>query len=82
MHVADKMSETNSKFNFKSIGEIGNYYGGLFIMEHEGRYYWLIDDHDTDFEDLDEWEEIDKKLYDSLLSYEKARRSSKANRPN
>lgn len=31
------MSKT--KFNYKEIGEIGNYYGGLFIMENEGKYY-------------------------------------------
>ena len=70
---SNKMSET--KFNYKSVGEIGNYYGGLFIMENEGKYYWLIENYNTEFDDLSDWSEIDKELYDSLVAYE-ARRSS------
>ena len=41
-----------TKFNYKGVGEIGNYYGGLNIMENEGKYYWLIDSCDTDFDAL------------------------------
>ncbi len=67
------MSET--KFNYKDVGEIGNYYGGLLIMENEGKYYWLIENYDTEFDDLSDWSEIDKELYDSLAAYE-ARMSS------
>lgn len=70
---SNKMSET--KFNYKAVGEISNYYGGLFIMENEGKYYWLIENYNTDFDDLSDWSEIDKELYDSLVAYE-ARRSS------
>ena len=62
------MSET--KFNYKAVGEICNHYGGLFIMENEGKYYWLIEDYDTDFADLSDWSEINKELYDSLVAYE------------
>lgn len=40
------------KFNHKRIGVMGNCYGGLRVMENEGKYYWLIEDHDTDFNDL------------------------------
>lgn len=61
------------KFNYKSIGGIGNYYGGLFIMENEGKYYWLIENYDTDFDDLLDWTEIDKELYDSLVAYQARR---------
>ena len=67
------MSET--KFNYKAVGVIDNYYGGLFIMENEGKYYWLIENYDTYFDDLSDWSEIDKELYDSLVAYE-SRRSS------
>jgi hypothetical protein len=67
------MSDT--KFNYKAVGEIGNYYGGLFIMENEGKYYWLIEDVSTEFDKLKYWSEIDKELYDSLVAYE-ARRLS------
>ena len=62
------MSE--KKFNYKAVGEIANYYGGLFIMENEGKYYWLIENYSTDFDDLSYWSEIDKELYDSLVAYE------------
>lgn len=55
---------------YKAIGEIGNYYGGLFVMEYEGKYYWCIENYDTDFEDLEDWDEIDKELYDSLIAYQ------------
>jgi hypothetical protein len=61
---------SQNKFDYKGIGSIGNYYGGLFIMEHEGKYYWLIENYDTDFKDLSDWDEIDKELYDSLIAYE------------
>ncbi len=67
------MSDT--KFNYKAVGEIGNYYGGLFIMENEGKYYLLIENVSTEFDKLKYWSEIDKELYDSLVAYE-ARRLS------
>lgn len=69
----NKMSEC--KFTYKGIGKIGNYYGGLFIMENEEKYYWLIENYNTDFDDLSDWSEIDKELYDSLVAYD-ARSSS------
>ena len=48
-----------------SIGQIGNYYGGLSIYEKDGVYFWGIDDvYETD------WEEIPKSLYDSLLAFQ------------
>jgi len=56
--------------NCKSIGKISNYYGGLCIMESKGKYYWLIENYDTDFDDLSYWSEIDKELYDSLVAYD------------
>ena len=65
----------DTKFNYKAVGEISNYYGGLFIMENEGKYYWLIEDVSTEFDKLKYWSEIDKELYDSLVAYE-ARRLS------
>ena len=44
-------------------------------MENEGKYYWLIENYNTEFDDLSDWSEIDKELYDSLVAHE-ARRSS------
>ena len=51
----------------KKINEIGNYYGGLMITEIDEKYYWIIQNHDTDFSDVNEWTEIPKSLYDELL---------------
>lgn len=61
-----------TKFNYKAIGSIGNYYGGLFVMQNEERYYWMIENYNTDFDDLSHWTEIDKDLYNSLVAYEAA----------
>jgi hypothetical protein len=49
------------------IGEIANYYGGLSVIQKEDKYYWIIENYDTDFDNLSEWEEISKELYDSLI---------------
>ena len=52
-----------------TIKRIGNTYGGLTAKEESGKYYWIIGDYDTDFDILEEWEEISKTLYDELLKY-------------
>ncbi len=51
------------------IGNISNYYGSLEVMEHNGKYYWIIENYDTHFEDLSEWEEISEELYLMLLKH-------------
>ena len=55
------------------IGLIGNYYGGLHVMEIDDKYYWIIENHSTDFGDLNDYDEIDKELYESLMAYEERR---------
>lgn len=51
-----------------SIGTIGNYYGGLSVKKEGEKYFWGIENYDgTD------WEEIPKKMYDRLISFEKQR---------
>ena len=55
----------------RRIGSIGNYYGGLHVMKDNGKYYWCIENYDTDFNDLNDWEEITEMLYDVLDSYGK-----------
>jgi hypothetical protein len=47
------------------IGEIGNYYGGLFIAKEDSKYYWGIENYDGFF-----WEEIPEEVYNCLLKYE------------
>jgi hypothetical protein len=49
----------------KSIGDIGNYYGGLCAKEEDGRFFWSIENYDGH-----DWEEIPKYLYDALMRYE------------
>jgi hypothetical protein len=44
-------------------------------MEKEGKYYWIIENYSTDFDDLDYWEECDKELYDALVAYEGRRQN-------
>lgn len=56
------------------IGTIENYNGGLFIMQKSDKFYWLIYNYNTVFQDIEEWTEIDKKLFDSLIAYEKRRK--------
>ena len=53
------------------IGFIGNYYGGLHIKKHEGKFYWIIQNWDTDFDNIGEYQEIPESLYTSLLNFEK-----------
>jgi hypothetical protein len=61
------------KMENKSIGTVGNYYGGLHVMEKDSKYYWVIEDYSTDFKDLNHWDECDKDLYDALIAYEERR---------
>lgn len=49
----------------KTIGEIGNYYGGLKVKEENGKLYWGIKNYDGT-----EWEVIPKYLYNALLKFE------------
>ena len=50
------------------IGTIGNYYGGLSVMQDSDKFYWGIENYDGT-----EWEEITEELYNNLISFEKKR---------
>ena len=56
----------------KRIGEVYNYYGGPYVFEKNGKYYWFIENHDTDMDniDMEDVEEIPKYLYDALIKFE------------
>jgi len=64
-----KLTSLAKMDNKKGIGNIGNYYGRLFICKHGRKYYWIIENYNTDFSDILEWEEIPKELYDSLMAF-------------
>ena len=59
------------------VGTISNNYGYLLVTEHKGKFYWIIPDWDTDINNIHEWEEISKELYDSLLSHNEWAKSKK-----
>lgn len=53
----------------QDIGYIGNYYGGLFVKKENDKFYWIIENYDTDFDDITEWEEISESLYNELIKH-------------
>lgn len=55
----------------KKVGNIGNYYGGLYVQKKENKYYWIIENYDTEFDNLEEWEEISENLYNELIGNNK-----------
>lgn len=63
----------SDKFESRSVGDIGNYYGGLWVAEHEGRYWWMIENYDAFPGDFKFYDEIPKYLYDALVKYEEER---------
>lgn len=48
------------------IGKINNYYGGLYVAELNGKYYWSIENYSGFI-----WEKISEKLYKALLKHNK-----------
>lgn len=56
------------KESHTQIGDIGNYYGGLNVRSEDGKFFWSIENYDGD-----NWDEIPKTLYDSLMEYERTR---------
>ena len=51
------------------IGQVANYYGCLYVNEQDGKYYWVIENYNTEFEDSEHYDEIDKELYDALIDF-------------
>jgi hypothetical protein len=48
-----------------SVGEIGNYYGGLMLKVDSGKAYWSITNWNGD-----EWQEIPDYLYFALAKFD------------
>ena len=51
------------------IDLIGNYYGYLNVMTLDGKFYWCIENYNTDLENLEDWEEINEELYNSIITF-------------
>lgn len=52
----------------RSVGTIGNYYGGLEIKEEDGKFFWSIENWNGHG-----WDEIPESLYLALMKYEDER---------
>ena len=48
---------------------IGNYYGCLNVMTLDGKFYWCVENYDTNFENLNDWQEISEEIYNSIIKY-------------
>ena len=57
--------------NRQEIGEIGNTYGSVEVGTLNGKYYWIVTGHSNDEENINDWEEISKELYDNLILHNK-----------
>lgn len=49
----------------RRIGDIGNYYGGLWVKEENGKFYWSIEGADGFF-----WHEVPRYLYEALTKFD------------
>jgi hypothetical protein len=49
------------------VGVIWNYYGGVYIAEHDGKYYWTISGIDYELDDIRAWQEVNGALFTELL---------------
>ena len=56
-------SKTLDRLKF-SVGGVSNHYGGLYAVEHDGKFYWAIEDF-MGFV----WEEIPKSLFEELKKF-------------
>ena len=58
-------------FDYTKINSLKeNYYGGLFICNHNDKYYWMIRDFNNYEDILEYYQEIPKELYYSILEHE------------
>jgi hypothetical protein len=66
----------SAKVKRRRIGKISNYYGGLYVAEHGGRYYWAIENHSSELCNIedDSWHEIEKPLFDALVAHKPRKR--------
>lgn len=60
------METPEERIQTEEIDGIYNYYGGLNIAYYRGKYYWCIENYDTDLCDISHYKEIPKALYDSI----------------
>lgn len=59
-----------NEFKRQQVGTIGSYYGGLWVAKQDDKYYWCIENWNTDLDDVEEYTEIDREVYDVLIKHE------------
>lgn len=47
-----------------TVGDIGNYYGGLEVKQEGGKFFWSIENYDGCF-----WQEIPESLFTALINF-------------
>lgn len=59
--------------NLKAISQLESntciYCLGVSVLSENGKYYWTIETNRTDLDNLDEYEEISKELYNELMKH-------------
>lgn len=58
---------STNELKLTAIADIGNYYGGLWVATYAGRFYWCIENYDTDLNDLSYYSEISETTYNALI---------------
>ena len=51
-HFCEWIGKDSLLDNKEEVGGIGNYYGGLHITKYREKYYWIIEDHSTEFHNV------------------------------
>jgi hypothetical protein len=67
-----KKENTESASSPRSIGGIGNYYGGLSVKTEGGKHFWSIENYDGD-----SWDKIPTGLFDALNAFQDSRENRK-----
>ena len=57
------------KIETVSVGKIGNEYGGLIAAKHQDKFYWVIENYNTDLDNIRQYEEIPESLYNELVKF-------------
>jgi hypothetical protein len=52
------------------ISSISGYYGSLWIIKEDKKYYMVTDDISCDLNNKKDWDEINESLYNELLNHE------------
>jgi len=52
------------------ISSISGFYGCLWVIKEDDKFYMVMDDISCNLNDRNEWDEINETLYNELLNHE------------